>query len=114
LYSVAPEFINRIKEETAWMQAKGEEVLVALMLPPLQVVAAALNFCTLLLNSNHLFELPFKSMSAVTDTKSLLSNSVKKKQSGAPVQHQPAAPVQHQPAAPVQTEQRKEFDDVQI
>ena len=114
LLSVAPEFVNRIKDETEWMQAKGEEVLVALMLPPLQVVAAALNFCTLLLNSNHLFELPFKSMSAVTDTKTLLSNSVKKKQSGAPVQHQPAAPVQHQPTAPVQTEQRKEYDDVQI
>jgi len=114
LLSVAPEFVNRIKDEMQWMQAKGEEVLVALMLPPLQVVAAALNFCTLLLNSNHLFELPFKSMSAVTDTKTLLGNSVKKKQSGAPVQHQPAAPVQHQPTAPVQTEQRKEYDDVQV
>ncbi|MEE8149803.1 MAG: hypothetical protein V3T75_05055 [candidate division Zixibacteria bacterium] len=114
LLSVAPEFVNRIKDEMEWMQAKGEEVLAALMLPPLQVVAAALNFCTLLLNSNHLFELPFKSMSAVTDTRTLLGNSVKKKQSGAPVPSQPAAPVQHQPAAPVQTEQRKEYDNVEI
>jgi hypothetical protein len=105
LMSVAPEFVNRIKEEMGWMQTKGEELLAALMLPPLQVVAAALNFCTLLLNSNHLFELPFKSMSAVTDTKMLLANSTKKKQAGAPVQ---------QPTAPVQTEQRREDENVQI
>lgn len=73
LVSISPEFINRIKQELEWMKEKGEEVLAALMLPPLQVVAAALNFCTLLLNSNHLFELPFKSMSSVVDTRSLMN-----------------------------------------
>ncbi len=74
LVSISPEFISRIKQELEWMKEKGEEVLAALMLPPLQVVAAALNFCTLLLNSSHLFELPFKSMSSVVDTKSLMNN----------------------------------------
>ncbi len=73
LVSISPEFINRIKQELEWMKDKGEEVLAALMLPPLQVVAAGLNFCTLLLNSNHLFELPFKSMNSVIDTRSLMN-----------------------------------------
>lgn len=72
LVSISPEFIDRIKNEMNWMRDKGEEVLAAIMLPPLQIVAACINFCTLLLNSNHLFELPFKSMSSVVDTKSLM------------------------------------------
>jgi len=74
LVSISPEFINRIKQELEWMKEKGEDVLAALMLPPLQVVAAGLNFCTLLLNSKHLFELPFKSMASIADTRSLMNN----------------------------------------
>jgi hypothetical protein len=72
LAAVSPEFIERIKNEMGWIQAKAEGLLAALMLPPLQVIAASVNFCTLLLNGNHLFQLPFKSMSSVADTSSLL------------------------------------------
>lgn len=74
LASVSPEFIERLKNEMGWIQAKAEGLLAALMLPPLQVIAAALNFCTLLLNGSHLFQLPFKSMSSVADTGSLLKS----------------------------------------
>ena len=51
---------------------KGEELLTSLMLPPLQVIAAGVNFCTMLLISRHLFELPFKSISAIASSKTLL------------------------------------------
>jgi hypothetical protein len=72
LRSISPEFMERIKSEIAWMREKGEELLASLMLPPLQVVAAGVNFCTMLLISRHLFELPFKSISAIASSKTLL------------------------------------------
>jgi hypothetical protein len=72
LRSISPEFMERIKSEIAWMREKGEELLASLMLPPLQVVAAGVNFCTMLLISRHLFELPFKSLSAIASSKTLL------------------------------------------
>ncbi len=72
LRSISPEFMEKIKAEVAWMRDKGEELLSSLMLPPLQVVAAGVNFCTMLLISKHLFELPFKSISAIANSKALL------------------------------------------
>lgn len=72
LVSVSPEFIERVKSEMGWIQTKSENLLSSLTLPPLQVVAAALNFCTLLMNGNHLFQLPFRTMTSVTDTGALL------------------------------------------
>ncbi len=116
LVSISPEFVDRIKYEMDWMRAKGEEVMADLMLPPLQIVAAALNFCTLLLNSKHLFELPFKSMSAVTDTRTLMKNI--QQSEPPPVAVQPsvttAPPVSVQSPAVPQTEQQREHDNVQI
>ncbi|MCH8026569.1 MAG: hypothetical protein IID63_00440 [candidate division Zixibacteria bacterium] len=116
LVSISPEFVDRIKYEMDWMRAKGEEVMADLMLPPLQIVAAALNFCTLLLNSKHLFELPFKSMSAVTDTRTLMKNIHQSEPP--PVTAQAPAAVRSPVAArsPVvqQEEQRREPDNVQI
>lgn len=72
LRSISPEFMEKIKAEVTWMRDKGEELLASLMLPPLQVVAAGINFCTMLLLSKHLFDLPFKSISAIASSKSLL------------------------------------------
>lgn len=72
LRSISPEFMEKIKTEVAWMREKGEELLSSLMLPPLQVIAAGVNFCTMLLISKHLFELPFKSISAIASSKTLL------------------------------------------
>lgn len=60
--SLSTEFMNSIKADTEWIQTKGEELLASLMLPPLQVVAASINFLTLLITSKHLFELPFTSI----------------------------------------------------
>lgn len=69
---ISTEFVEKIKAETAWIHSKAEDLLAAFMLPPLQLVAASINFCTLLLNSKHLFKLPFKSLSAIANSKELL------------------------------------------
>ena len=66
-------FIELLKENNNWMQARGEEILQAFMLPPLQVVAAAINFCILLISGHHLFELPLKNFNDVIDSKKLFS-----------------------------------------
>jgi len=73
-FEICSEFMNKVKEDTSWIQAKGEELLASIMLPPLQVVAAGVNFCTLLIINNHLFELPFKNMENITNTKVLIDN----------------------------------------
>lgn len=68
------EFINKIKEEANWVKMKGDELLASFMLPPLQVVAATINFCILLVSGKHLFQLPFTSMDSILSSKSLLEN----------------------------------------
>jgi hypothetical protein len=78
LSAISPEFVNKIKEESTWFAAKGEELLAALILPPLQVVASGINFCTLFLAGSHLFELPFTNMEAITNTRALLENFAKR------------------------------------
>lgn len=59
-------FMNKIKEDMAWIQKAGDDLLALFILPPLQVIAAAINFCTLLVSGKQLFELPLKSMDDVT------------------------------------------------
>ncbi|MFQ5607979.1 MAG: hypothetical protein ACE5GA_08535, partial [Candidatus Zixiibacteriota bacterium] len=73
--SVSFEFLDKMKSEAAWFQQKGEEFLNSFMLPPMQVIAASINFCTLLLSSRHLFELPFSSMGSITNSGSLLKGA---------------------------------------
>ena len=75
LISVSPEFVERVKSEMGWIQTRAENLLSSFALPPLQVVAAALNFCTLLLNGTHLFKIPFKTMAAVANTGALLQRA---------------------------------------
>jgi hypothetical protein len=62
MLSLSTEFMNTIKSDSEWIQSKGEVLLASIMLPPLQVVAASINFLTLLITSKHLFELPFTSI----------------------------------------------------
>lgn len=71
---LSSDFMRKIKADATWVQQKGEELLAAFMLPPLQIVASAINFCTLLVTGNHLFELPFKSINAIIDSKHLMEN----------------------------------------
>ncbi|MBN2202017.1 hypothetical protein JW777_08705 [bacterium] len=55
--------MNQLKKESRWMEQKGGDFLNAFLLPPLQVVAATVNFIILLFTSKHMFELPLKKLS---------------------------------------------------
>lgn len=77
--SVTEGFVLQIKAEMSGLQKKGDEVLEAFVIPPLQVVAAAVNFCTLLFSGRHLFELLFTSLSQVMDSRVVLHNVGKRK-----------------------------------
>jgi len=72
--NTSTKFLGKLKEDTNWIQEKGEELLESFMLPPLQVVAAAINFFTLLIANYHLFEFPFKSIEDITKSKDILDN----------------------------------------
>lgn len=58
-------FWTRTHQDAAWMRERGDSLLSSFMLPPLQLVAAAINFCTLCLLNKHLFSLPFESLSSI-------------------------------------------------
>jgi hypothetical protein len=81
IFEISSEFMKRLKEDTAWIQSRGEDVLASFMLPPLQVIGAAINFCTLLVIANHLFELPFKNIESITNSRLLMESTTKKTQS---------------------------------
>ena len=76
---ISAALINKIKDDMEWFQKKGEEVLESFILPPLQIVAAAINFCTLLVTANHLFELPFKNLEVIKNSKFFHENMAGKK-----------------------------------
>jgi hypothetical protein len=65
-FEVSTGFMNRLKGELDWIRRTGDELVGAMMVPPLQVVAASVNFCTLLVSARHVFTLPLKDMSSVT------------------------------------------------
>jgi hypothetical protein len=59
---VSSDFMARIKQDFTWIQDAGEKLLEALMLPPLQIIGASINFVMLVISGKHMFELPLKSM----------------------------------------------------
>ncbi len=65
-------FMQQLKEDADWVQQKGEELLGAFMLPPLQIIAASINFLTLLISGTHLFELPFKTLEDIKPSNVLI------------------------------------------
>jgi len=65
-------FSKTLHHEVEWLQAKGDELLGAFVLPPLQIIAASINFWTLFLSGKHLFALPFKNLNEILDSKDLL------------------------------------------
>lgn len=66
------DFMNVIKDDIEWVQKKGEELVAAFMLPPLQVIASGINFLTLLVSGTHLFDLPFKDIDDIKQSKVLI------------------------------------------
>ena len=70
-------YLDALKENAEWIQTKGEELLQSFMLPPLQVVAASINFFVLLVSGHHLFEIPLKNFSDVADSKQLFEQMMR-------------------------------------
>jgi hypothetical protein len=63
---------QKIKREQEWFVERANELLEAAVLPVFQVIAAALNFCTVLILSKPLFNLPFRNLAEIKETKTLL------------------------------------------
>ncbi len=65
-------FYYHFKADADWVREKGDELLGAFILPPLQVVSAVINFFIFLIASHHLFDLPFKSFKDIMRSKELM------------------------------------------
>jgi len=63
--------IGKIKADIDWVQNRGDAVLSSFLLPPLQVLAAVINFVMLLILARTIFELPFNSITEVASSKNL-------------------------------------------
>jgi hypothetical protein len=72
-------FYYHIKTDLKFVQEKGDDLLGAFILPPLQVLSAVVNFFTLLVAGHHLFLIPFKSIRDVMSSKELLQPANGKK-----------------------------------
>ncbi len=64
--------IQDFKNEIDWLHRKFNELLEFLTLPILQVLAGILNFCMILLTARPVFNLPFKALKDVMDTREIL------------------------------------------
>src|SRR5438874_113978 len=60
--------VAELKQEIGWLHAKSEELVDYLVLPVLQIAAAALNFGMVLVASRQVFSLPFKDRTEITQT----------------------------------------------
>jgi len=77
--SATSSLLAQLKKESAWMEDKGLDFLTAFLLPPLQIVAATLNFVILLFTGRHLFELPLKKLSDLQASSTLIEAVSKEK-----------------------------------
>ena len=69
--------LHEFRVEMDWVQAKGDLILSSFLVPPLQILAACINFCTLLFGGHHLFSLPFRSYRDILETRELLDKARK-------------------------------------
>ena len=67
--------IEQLRKEFEWALAKGNEVFHAFLIPPLQILAASVNFCTFLFTSIPIFEIPLTKMDQVMSSRGLLENA---------------------------------------
>jgi hypothetical protein len=65
--------IERVQKDQKWFQEQGDEILSAFILPPMQIVAACINFATMLISAKHLFQLPFKSYKDMLHAEQLIN-----------------------------------------
>lgn len=77
-------YYQRIRQDADWMSERGMELLSALVLPPMQLVAACMNFMTLLIKGRAQFNLPFKNMHELMEGAKTLRPSQRKPNSDPP------------------------------
>src|SRR5205085_9863759 len=61
-----------MEKEIEWLHAKSEEMIDYLVMPVLQIAAAALNFGMVLVASRQVFSLPFHDRNEITQTWQIL------------------------------------------
>jgi hypothetical protein len=66
--------INQLQREANWFKNEGQKFVESFALPPLQIVAASLNFVMVFLQNRHLFQLPFHNLSDLKAAKALLED----------------------------------------
>ena len=64
--------ISNLQTEINWFSAKGNEIVEAFVLPPVQILAVLTNFFMVLLTSKTLFNLPLRDLNDIKDTKALI------------------------------------------
>jgi hypothetical protein len=64
--------LRDFKNEIEWLHAKSDRLLEYLALPVLHVVAAAVNFGMVLVASRPVFQLPFKHLEEIPETRAIL------------------------------------------
>jgi len=65
-------FFSSINKNNEWIKNRGNDIINAILLPPLQILAATINFLILLLYSRHMFELPFHKLSEIRPSADLV------------------------------------------
>jgi hypothetical protein len=65
-------FAGQLQKEFQWVGAEGQRLLDAFLVPPMQMVAAGLNFVTLLVANRHLMDLPLQTVRDFKDARSLV------------------------------------------
>jgi hypothetical protein len=64
-------FSNQLRTEFEWAGNEGQKLLDAFLVPPMQMVAATLNFVTMLCTNRHLLDLPLNSIADFKDARTL-------------------------------------------
>jgi len=72
VFSWVREVVGQVKTEIEWFRTVGREILESYTLPPLQVVAASINFLMVLFNGRPLLGLPLQNLHAFAETGELL------------------------------------------
>lgn len=73
IFAQVNQAIEVFKSDMDWLESKVDAVFSSFIIPPLQIVAASINFCTLLLSGRHLFELPFSSYKDLLKARELVA-----------------------------------------
>jgi hypothetical protein len=68
-------FSGQLRKEFAWVGAEGERLMDAFLVPPMQLVAAAMNFVTLLVMNRHMLDLPIQSVRDFSDARSIVTGA---------------------------------------